>query len=60
MAYRYDENRRADIEYDFDHDFTDAEWAQVLALVDNAEVRDGSEWIYSVCSVLGLDAEYYL
>ena len=61
MAYRYDETSRQELgELVFDHKFTDFEWAQVIELAIDAEVKDGSEWIYSACSVLGRDPEPYL
>jgi hypothetical protein len=61
MAYRYDHTSRQELgELVFEHEFTDFEWAQVIELAENAEVQDGSEWIYSACSVLDLDPEPYL
>lgn len=62
MAYRYDETSRAELGEMFDYTFTDAEWQKVVEMADNAEIRDGSEWIYSACSVIDpdLDPEDYL
>lgn len=64
MAYRYDETTttRNILALEFSHDFTDEEWQKVIDLANNAEVKDGSEWIYSVCSVIDpdLDPEDYL
>jgi len=60
MAYRYDETCRQEVGELVGHDFTDFEWAQVIELAEDAEVQDGSEWIYSACSVIGKDPEKYL